>query len=80
MSKEITAQYINETVTLAHNAFVTYRNVSAIKRAEFLEKIADEIEAIRQAIIAQSKQQINQLYLQSSQAATDIPPDVSEKD
>ena len=44
------------------------------------QEIADEIEAIRQAIIAQSKQEINQMYPQSSQAATDVPPDVSEKD
>ncbi len=59
MSTEFTEQQINETVTLANNAFVTYRNISAIKRAEFLEKIADEIEAIGDTLLQTTNTETN---------------------
>lgn len=40
---EATLEEVNEAVVLASNTFKTYRNISGVKRAEFLNTIADEI-------------------------------------
>lgn len=40
---EATSEEINEAVSLASNAFKTFRNISRLKKATFLNAIADEI-------------------------------------
>lgn len=48
---EATLDEINEVVKLASEAFKKFRNVSGIKKAEFLNAIADEILALDTALI-----------------------------
>ncbi len=48
---EATQEEIDEAVSLASEAFKTYRKVSGAKRAEFLNTIADEILALDQELL-----------------------------
>jgi len=48
---EATTEEINEAVTLASEAFKTFRTISGEKKAEFLNTIADEILALGNEII-----------------------------
>jgi len=48
---EATPEEVEEAVTLAHNAFKEYRNVSGTKRAAFLNAIADEIMELGDTLI-----------------------------
>lgn len=40
-----------QALTLAHHAFISYKNTSTIQRAEFLEAIADEIMALGESLL-----------------------------
>ncbi len=51
-STEATSEEIAEATELAWQAFKAYRNVSDEKRAEFLNAIADEIEALGEELIS----------------------------
>nr|WP_068887021.1 aldehyde dehydrogenase (NADP(+)) [Pedobacter panaciterrae] len=46
-----TEEEFEQALSLAQDAFVSYRNTSAIKRAEFLETIVEEIMALEEALI-----------------------------
>ena len=48
---EATSEEINEAVILAINAFKTFRNISGIQKAIFLNSIADEILALDDTLI-----------------------------
>jgi len=48
---EATEDEVNEAVSLAWNAFKTFRKISGTRRAEFLNAIADEILALDQELI-----------------------------
>jgi alpha-ketoglutaric semialdehyde dehydrogenase len=48
---EATSDEINDAVNLASEAFQTYRHISGLKKAEFLNAIADEILALGDALI-----------------------------
>ncbi|CAM4329163.1 aldehyde dehydrogenase (NADP(+)) [Zobellia nedashkovskayae] len=48
---EATKEEINKAVDKAHEAFQTYKNFSGAKKAEFLEAIAEEIEALGDELI-----------------------------
>src|SRR5690606_23601679 len=48
---EATEEEIEEAVNAAWEAFKTYRNVSGVERAAFLNAIADEIEALGQELL-----------------------------
>ena len=48
---EASTEEINEAVTLATEAFKMYRNVSGIKKAEFLRAIANEIDVLENQIV-----------------------------
>ena len=43
---EATAEEINEAVTLASSAFKVFKDISGVKKAAFLNAIADEILAL----------------------------------
>ena len=47
-----TPEEVNEAVLLAKSAWVAYKNVGGIRRAEFLEAIAEEIEGLGDALVA----------------------------
>jgi len=49
--KEATAGEVNEALYLASKAFETYKLVSGPKKADFLNQIADEIEALGEILI-----------------------------
>lgn len=49
--KEASSDEINKAVDLAWEAFETYRNFSGQKKSEFLDAIADEIEALGETLI-----------------------------
>ena len=48
---EATSEEIDEAVRLASDAFKTYREISGVKKAEFLNAIADEILALDEELI-----------------------------
>ena len=48
---EATSQEVNEAVELAWSAFKVYRKIPGVRRAEFLNAIADEILALDQELI-----------------------------
>lgn len=49
--KEATSEEINEAVALATKAFQEYKSISGVKKAKFLNTIADEILALDDALI-----------------------------
>ncbi len=50
---------VSEAMTLAQEAFEVYQKVSGKKRAEFLVAIAEEIESLRDALVATAHQETN---------------------
>ena len=56
---EATTGEIDEAIHKAHAAAAVYKQISYIKRAEFLERIADEIMAIGPELIAITMQESN---------------------
>jgi alpha-ketoglutaric semialdehyde dehydrogenase len=54
---ECTAAAVDRALTLADDAFVTYRTLSAEKRAEFLNRIGDEIMAIGDVLLERARQE-----------------------
>src|ERR1700744_1825795 len=56
---EATIAEIDQAIHKAHIAAATYKRISYIKRAEFLEKIADEIMAIGPGLITVTMQESN---------------------
>ncbi|NQX56002.1 aldehyde dehydrogenase (NADP(+)) [Pedobacter panaciterrae] len=46
-----TEKELERALSLAQDAFVSYKNISTIKRAEFLEAIAEEIMALEETLI-----------------------------
>src|ERR1700744_214 len=56
---EATTAEIDTAIHKAHNAATAYKRISYVKRAEFLEKIADEIMAIGPQLITVTMQESN---------------------
>ena len=56
---EATTAEIDEAIHKAHTAAAIYKRISYTKRAEFLERIADEIMAVGPALIAITMQESN---------------------
>ncbi|CAM3984962.1 aldehyde dehydrogenase (NADP(+)) [Pseudoalteromonas byunsanensis] len=56
---EATSQMLNDAITASEQAFVSYRQTSFAQRATFLFAIADEIEALGEALIHVTHEETN---------------------
>lgn len=56
---EATTESINAALQEAHIAFLSYKNFSGKKKAEFLRTIADEIEALDQILVTTAMRETN---------------------